>query len=69
MTVEDTHSFNQLEKYVEVVKVTDSAIKGKESTLVKIRDPCNNGNVLVTIRNPKHSIANYANKDKLIDIN
>ena len=39
----------------------------RKTNLVKIKDPCT-GNVLVTIRDPKHKIEPYKNMDGVVDI-
>lgn len=48
-------SHSAMQKYFIESKVTDRAIIGSVSDLVKIKDPCT-GNTMVVIRNPKLKI-------------
>ena len=56
-----------LDRFVQESKIKDRAIEGRETTLVKIWDPCN-GKLLASIRDPGMSIKPYTTKDGLVNM-
>ena len=45
----------------------DKALVGHKTNLVKIRDPCN-GNIIVTLRDPKVNIEPYKSMEGVINV-
>ena len=65
---EDGFEFgNQLDSFVEYLRVQDRAITGQLTNLVRIRDPVN-GHLIASIRNPKIDIHPYKSHEGVIDM-
>ena len=64
---DSTEIAKELDEFVEHLIVQDNKTLNRMTDLIKIRDPCN-GNLIVSIRDPKCKIEPYKTREGIINI-